>query len=93
MRTTLRLDLPSINSIRAVYTALQGVAGIERADVSLGGATIEHDGRATAERLREAVATAGYEVIEIVEERRRLMVKEAEVAEVVEESPRRPGHP
>lgn len=76
MRTTLRLDLPSVNSVRAVYTALQGVEGIVRADVSLGRATIEHDGRATADELRDAVATAGYEVLEIVEERRSLTVRD-----------------
>jgi copper chaperone CopZ len=75
MRTTLRLDLPSINSARAVYTALQGVEGIVRADVSLGRATIEHDGRATAAKLRDAVAIAGYAVLEILEERRTLPVK------------------
>ena len=75
MRSTLRLDLPSIHAIRAVYTALQSVEGIAHADVSRGGATIEHDGRATAERLRDAVASAGFEVAEIVEERRRLTVK------------------
>ncbi len=56
MRTTLRLDLPSIHAVRAVYTALQGIEGIARADVSRRGATIEHDGGATAERLRHAVA-------------------------------------
>ena len=75
MRTTLRLDLPSVHAVRAVYTALQGIEGIVQADVSRHGATIEHDGRATAELLREAVVTAGYEVIEISEQRRRLTVR------------------
>jgi copper chaperone CopZ len=78
VRTTLRLRLPSIHAIRAIYTALQGVEGIVHAAVSRGVATIEHDGRATAERLREAVASAGYEVMEIVEERRRLTVRNEE---------------
>jgi copper chaperone CopZ len=76
MRTTLRLHLPSIHAVRAIYTALQSVEGIVQADVSRAGATIEHDGRATAHRLREAVASAGYEVMEIVEERRRLTALE-----------------
>ena len=75
MRTTLRLDLPSVNSVRAVYTALQGIEGIVRADVSLGRAIIDHDGRATADKLRDAVGNAGYEVLEILEERRSLPVK------------------
>jgi copper chaperone CopZ len=78
VRTTIRLRLPSIHAIRAIYTALQSVEGIVKADVSRAGATIEHDGRATAERLREAVAIAGYEVMEIVEERRRLTVRRTE---------------
>jgi len=76
MRTTLRLRLPSVHSVRAVYTALQGVEGIVRADVSRTGATIEHDGRATAARMREAIETAGYDVVEIIEESRRLPVKD-----------------
>ncbi len=78
MRTTLRLDLPSIHAVRAIYTALQGIEGIAQADVSRHGATIEHDGGATAERLRQAVANAGYEVLEINEERRRLTVKDVQ---------------
>jgi copper chaperone CopZ len=76
MRTSLRLDLPSVHAVRAVYTALQGVEGLAQADVSRHRATIEHDGRATPERLRHAVATAGYDVIEINEERRRLIVRD-----------------
>jgi copper chaperone CopZ len=76
VRTLLRFDLPSVHAVRAIYTALQGVDGIVRADVSRSGATIEHDGRATAQRLRDAIATAGYDVVEIVEEKRRLAVRE-----------------
>ena len=96
MRTTLRIDLPSIHAVRAVYTALQGVEGIVQADVSRRGAVIEHDGSATAARLLEAVGVAGYDVIEVSEERRRLTVKEVEVVEeveVIEDLPRHPGHP
>ena len=78
MRTTLRLNLPSINSVRAVYTSLQGVEGIAHAHVSRAEATIEHDGRATPEQLRDAVRVAGYEVLEVVEEKRRLTVRDTE---------------
>ena len=78
MRTILRLHLPSVHAVRAVYTALQSIDGIIRADVSRVEATIEHDGRATAQRLREAVASAGFSVLEIVEERRRLPVRDEE---------------
>ena len=76
MRTTLRLELPSVHAVRAVYTALQAVDGIAGADVTRHGAIIEHDGRATSELLREAVGLAGYNVIEVHEERRRLTVTE-----------------
>ncbi|HET7456009.1 MAG TPA: heavy-metal-associated domain-containing protein [Gemmatimonadaceae bacterium] len=64
----------AVHSVRAVFTALAGVDGILRADVELGRATVEHDGRATPERLREAIAVAGCEVEDVVEERRRLPV-------------------
>src|SRR5918996_479233 len=76
MRTTLRLNLPSIHAIRAVETALQAVEGIVHAEVWRAGVTIDHDGRATAELLREAVAAAGFDVVAIVEEGRRLPIKE-----------------
>jgi copper chaperone CopZ len=78
MRAIVHLNLPSIHAVRAVYTALQSIEGIIRADVSRAEATIEHDGRATAQRLREAVASAGFTVLEIVEERRRLPVRDEE---------------
>ena len=96
MRTTLRLDLPSVNSVRAVYTALQGIEGIARADVSRGRAIIDHDGRATADKLRDAVGTAGYEVLEVLEERRSLNVKEVEEVQDVQDvdkPPRQPRRP
>lgn len=58
---------------RAVFTALAAVEGIHSADVSLGRAVIDHDGRATADRLREAIAVSGYEVMSVDDERRRLV--------------------
>ena len=71
--TTLVIrGMPAVHAVRAVYTALAGVEGIATADVTLGRAVIEHDGRATAERLAAAVALAGFEVEQCTEERRRL---------------------
>lgn len=58
--------------VRAVFTALTPVTGITSADVGIGAATIEHDGRVTMEALREAIAVAGYELVDGTEERRRL---------------------
>ena len=96
MRTTLRLELPSVHAVRAIYTALQAVDGIARVEVTRMGAVLEHDGRATSEQLREAIAAAGYEVLDVVEEKRRLVVKAVEVAddaEVIEDLPRHPRQP
>jgi copper chaperone CopZ len=74
MITRLTIDgMRSVHCTRAVFTALTAVEGISAADVRLGAATIEHDGRATPDALRAAVATAGYEVTSVVEERRRLL--------------------
>lgn len=72
-----RLELAgmhSVHSVRAAFTALSAIEGIARADVQLGRAEIEHDGRATVERLREALQLAGCEVVRASEERRRLPV-------------------
>lgn len=74
---TTRLELAgmhSVHSVRAAFTALSVVEGIARADVQLGRAVIEHDGRATVDRLREALQLAGCEVTAATEERRRLPV-------------------
>ena len=66
MVTTLTIaGMRAVYAVRAVFTALASVDGIARADVALGRAVIEHDGRATPDRLREAVALAGYEVVEV----------------------------
>jgi len=58
--------------VRAVFTSLTGVAGVSRAEVSLGTIEVEHDGTVTVEALREAVAVAGYAVGEAAVDRRRL---------------------
>jgi copper chaperone CopZ len=47
------------------------VPGVTTAEVVLGRAIIEHDGRATLEALREAIAVAGCELLETTEERQR----------------------
>ena len=61
----------TVHCARAVYTALAAVPGVTTAEVVVGTATIEHDGRATADALREAIALAGYELVETREERQR----------------------
>jgi copper chaperone CopZ len=63
----------SAHCVRAVFTALAGVPGITRADVQLGHAEIEHDGTAAEDALRDAIAVAGYELLETTEERQRAL--------------------
>ena len=60
--------------MNAVFTALTPVAGIIAAEVDVGSVSVEHDGRATVEALRAAIAVAGYEAVLATEERRRLPV-------------------
>ena len=65
-------DVTTVHAIRAVETALAMVPGITGYEVARGSATITHDGRATEEKLREAIGLAGFEVLDIKEETRRL---------------------
>ena len=75
MITRLRIDGMSCqHCVNAVFTALTPVPGIVSANVSIGAAEIEHDGRATLEALREAIEVSGYTVTLAGEERRRLPV-------------------
>lgn len=63
MTTVLTIaGMRSVHCARAVYTALGGVEGVERADVVVGRATVEHDARATEAAMRDAVASVGYDV-------------------------------
>jgi copper chaperone CopZ len=75
MQTTVLIQgMSSAHSVRAVFTALGGVSGIDRADVTLGKAVIEHDGTVSADAIREAVAIAGYEIGDVTENRRTLPI-------------------
>ncbi len=75
MRTTATISgMTCAHCVRAVFTSLAGVPGIERADVSLGQAVIEHDGSVTPEQIKAAVAVAGYEVTSTTADRRTLPI-------------------
>jgi copper chaperone CopZ len=75
MITRLRIaGMTCQRCVQAVFTSLTPVEGIASADVFIGGATIDHDGRATVAALREAIAVSGYDVTLAEEERRRLPV-------------------
>jgi len=73
MITRIRISgMSCAHCVRAVFTALAGVEGVARADVSIGSAEVEHDGRVTVEALRSAIAVAGYEVVDGETNRRSL---------------------
>lgn len=60
----------AVHCVRAIETALVTVPGIVAHEVTVGRVVIDHDGGATVEALRAAVALAGYEVAEVRTERR-----------------------
>ena len=75
MVTTVRINgMSCSHCVRAVFTALGGVAGASRADVSIGQAIVEHDGTVSQEAIREAISIAGYDVAEFRDDRRALPV-------------------
>jgi copper chaperone len=73
MITTVAVEgMTCQHCVRAVFTALAAVPAIDRAEVAIGLARIEHDGSVTVEQLREAVAVAGYTVTDGTTNRRSL---------------------
>ncbi len=75
MITRLQIDgMTCQHCVRAVFTALTPVTGITSADVTIGHAEIEHDGRATFDALRDAIAEAGYDAHLVNEQTRRLPI-------------------
>ena len=73
MITTVTVEgMTCQHCVRAVFTALAAVSGIDRAEVSIGSASVEHDGSVTVEQLREAIAIAGYVVKDGTTNRRSL---------------------
>ena len=75
MITQLRIaGMSCQRCVQAVFTALTPVEGIVSATVTIGAATIEHDGRATFEALRDAICIAGYDASLAAESRRTLPV-------------------
>jgi copper chaperone CopZ len=73
MTTTVSISgMSCVHCVRAVFTSLAGVKGIDRADVSIGRAVIEHDGTVTPEQIRDAIRIAGYEVTDFQNDRRTL---------------------
>jgi copper chaperone len=75
MQTTATISgMSCVHCVRAVFTALAGVEGIKRADVSIGQAIIEHDGAVTDDAIRKAIEIAGYTVDDFKDNRRSLPI-------------------
>ena len=73
MRISLRLRGPiSARTDQAAFTALTPVEGIVSAQIASGTIVVEHDGRATIDALRDALAVAGLEIDTAIEDRRTL---------------------
>lgn len=72
--TAIIAGMTCAHCVRAVFTALGGVAGVSRADVSIGRAVVDHDGTASHEAIAEAISIAGYEVVSFSDDRRALPV-------------------
>ncbi|HEX3535122.1 MAG TPA: heavy-metal-associated domain-containing protein [Gemmatimonadaceae bacterium] len=73
MQTTVSVSgMTCAHCVRAVFTSLAGVPGIERADVTIGRAVIEHDGTVTAAQIQDAIAVAGYTAGDASDNRRTL---------------------
>ena len=66
MQTTATISgMTCAHCVRAVFTSLAGVEGIDRADVTIGKAVIKHNGTVAPEDIRAAIALAGYNVTDI----------------------------
>jgi copper chaperone CopZ len=66
MLTTATISgMSCAHCVRAVFTSLAGVEGIDRADVTIGKAVIEHEGAVAPEDIRAAIELAGYKVTDI----------------------------
>jgi copper chaperone len=73
MKTTASISgMTCVHCVRAVFTSLAGVDGIDTADVSIGRAVIDHDGTVTPEQIRDAVKVAGYDVTDFRNDARTL---------------------
>lgn len=66
MQTILRIDgMRTVHCVRAVSTALGGVAGISAAQVRLGEAELEHTTALDRSDLERAIGVAGYALVRV----------------------------
>ena len=66
MRVLVTIEgMLAVHARQAVFMALGAVEGITRAEVELGRAELEHDGRASEAAIRSAIEAAGFRVAEV----------------------------
>lgn len=65
----------AVHSVRAVYTALSGVPGIQSAEVTMGRARLEHEDPLDREGLTQALAVLSVEISAMREARRHLTIR------------------
>lgn len=73
MNSIVHIDgMRSVHCVRAVFTALGGVPGIVRAEVTMGRADLTHDAALQPSSVAHAIAQAGYAVRAVERDARRL---------------------
>jgi copper chaperone CopZ len=73
----LRLTVAGMHAVharRAVETALAGVSGVRALDVTLGTVEVELEEGADADAVSSAITGAGFEVVSVTREPRRLRI-------------------
>ena len=69
MRLRLTIDgMLAVHAKNALYTALGGVAGVRSAEVEVGGALLECEGRVDEAELRAAIEAVGFRLVRVVRE-------------------------
>lgn len=70
VRTILRIEgMRTVHCVRAVSTALGGVAGIAAAHVQVGEAELDHEAPLDPGELQRAISVAGYALASAVSSR------------------------
>jgi copper chaperone CopZ len=69
MRLRLTIDgMLAVHAKHALYTALGGVTGVRSAEVEVGGALLECEGRVDEAELRAAIEAVGFHLVRVVRE-------------------------
>ncbi|MGQ0649138.1 MAG: heavy-metal-associated domain-containing protein [Gemmatimonadaceae bacterium] len=64
----------TVHCVRAVFQALGGVPGVQRADVTMGRAEVDHAVLVTDDVLEQALEVVGYRLRDRIDDPKRLTV-------------------